>query len=541
MKPVWMLVLIFFAALVPTLPDLSRYHGDERYYTDAAITMIQSGDYLTPRYADGTERFKKPLLTYWILCASYKVFGISLFSSRLPFLLAGCGVVWLTWCLGRTLFGQEGRLSGDRPSLGSFGPAGASPYLGAVVFAANVQTMTIATRSTPDIFLCLFVTASLCGFAELLLQDASDWRSYALAYLGAGLACATKGLWGLLPILFAAAFWLWRARHISIRRFAPPQWVLAGAAIGLSWFIVEALKYGRASLQVFLEDQTMVQAEPVKWFLLSNVLDYGWATLRHFLPWSLLALLGARQFKAFASENRKALWFALGWFALIFIVFSFGFVHRTRYLLPTYPCVAVILGAFLVSLAQQPWQRRLNMGILSLGIAAGLFMVVLGLRLDWRLVAGGVVVAMLAVIFLKNPRLMGTGIFLIAAFSIVMLCTRSLFDVNPAPWIARQLEAFAGQPIAVLGMPPVINSQVRLISGGRINPQETTEIPANGVLVVGESRREEVSAAGYELKLAGFRTKGMRGRDIWRAWRSGKREDMFEGNRQNFYIATLLP
>src|SRR5437867_3418181 len=64
MKPVLMLVAIFFAALVPTLRDLSRYHGDERYYTDAAITMIQSGDYLTPRYADGTERFKKPLLTY---------------------------------------------------------------------------------------------------------------------------------------------------------------------------------------------------------------------------------------------------------------------------------------------------------------------------------------------------------------------------------------------------------------------------------------------------------------------------------------------
>ena len=108
MKPILLLVLLFFGALLPTLPEVARYHGDERYYTDAAITMVQSGDYLTPRYADGTERFKKPLLTYWILCASYKLFGISVFSSRLPFLLAGCGVLWLTWRLGRTLFVTTG-------------------------------------------------------------------------------------------------------------------------------------------------------------------------------------------------------------------------------------------------------------------------------------------------------------------------------------------------------------------------------------------------------------------------------------------------
>ena len=520
MKPLLMLVVIFFAALVPTLPDLSRYHGDERYYTDAAITMIQSGDYLTPRYADGTERFKKPLLTYWILCASYKVFGISVFSSRLPFLLAGCGVLWLTCRLGRTLFDKM------EPAL-----------LGAVALAANIQTMTIATRSTPDILLCLFVTASLCGFAELLLRDARDRRSYALAYLGAGLACATKGLWGLLPLLFAIAFWRWRARHIPFLHFAPPQWLLAAAAIGLSWFIVAALKYGRASLQVFLEDQTMVQAEPVKWFLLSNVLDYGWATLRHFLPWSLLALVGVRHFKLFATENRKALWFALGWYALVFIIFSFGFVHRTRYLLPTYPCIAAVLGAFLVSLAQHAWARRVNVAILQVGIAAGVFMVLLGARLDWHLTTGGVVMAALAVVFLRNARLMATGVFLIAAFSIAMLSARPLFGVNPAIQIARKLQPFNGQPIVTLGMPPVIDSQVRLVSGGHLNPKEIDSVPTNAVLLLSESWRDKVASAGYEVTLAGFRTKRMPWRDIWRAWRTGRRENIFEHNRQNFYIA----
>lgn len=521
MKPILLLVLLFFGALLPTLPKLARYHGDERYYTDAAITMIQSGDYLTPRYADGTERFKKPLLTYWILCASYKVLGISVFSSRLPFLFAGCGVVWLTWRLGRTLFAAPG------PAL-----------IGAVVLAANVQTMTIATRSTPDIFLCLFVTASLCGFAELLLPESVNWRSYALAYLGAGLACATKGLWGLLPLLFATGFWLWRGRHIPFFRFAPPQWVLAATVIGLSWFVVAAFKYGSSSLQVFLEDQTMVQAEPVKWFLVSNVLDYAWATLRHFLPWSILALIGALRFKAFAQTNGNALSFALGWYALIFLVFSLGFVHRTRYLLPTYPCIAVVLGAFLVSLTDQAWQRRINLGILQMGLMSGLLTVIIGARLDWRLAAGGAVMAVLAGVFLINPRLMGTGVFLIAAFAITMLCWRPLVEVNPAAEIARELDPFVRYPIAALGVPPVINSQVRLASGGRLNPIEVPSVPTNTVLIVVENCREDAAAAGYQFMPAGFRTKRLGVGDILRAWRTGRREPMFERNRQDFYIAT---
>ncbi|HKQ37460.1 MAG TPA: glycosyltransferase family 39 protein [Verrucomicrobiae bacterium] len=524
MKPVLLLSGLFFAALIPTLPDLSRYHGDERYYTDAAITMIQSGDYLTPRYADGTERFKKPLLTYWILCASYKVFGITVFSSRLPFLLAGCGVVWLTWRLGQTLFVTT------EPAL-----------VGALVLAANVQTMTIATRSTPDILLCLFVTASLCGFAELLLRDSRDWRSYALAYLGAGLACATKGLWGLLPLLFALSFWLCRSRHIRISRFAPPQWVLAAAVIGLSWFIVAASKYGRASLQVFLEDQTMVQAEPVKWFLVSNMVEYASATLRHFLPWSLLALVRAPRFKGFAQNNSKALWFALGWYALIFIGFSFGFVRRTRYLLPTYPCVAVVLGAFLSSVKDDVRLRRMSLVFLCLGIVAGALAAILGARLDWRLTIGGLLIAGIGVMLLKAARLSAIGIFTILMFSIAMLSWRPLVEVNPALEIARKLQAFALQPIATLGVPPVIGSQLRLISRGRLNPRQDNSVRSSEVLLVSEAWREEVEAADYQLTPTGFRTKGIRGSDVWRAWRNGRREEIFERNRQNFYIAIPPP
>ena len=534
---VGLLIVIFFIALLPTLPDLSRYHGDERFYTDAAITMVQSGDYLTPRYADGTERFKKPLLTYWVLCASYKVIGVSVFSSRLPFLLAGCGVVWLTWRLGRTLFGTGG-----------------TALLSAVVIAANIQTMTIATRSTPDILLCLFVTASLCGFADLLLRESRGWKSYALAYLGAGLACATKGLWGALPVLFALLFWVFARRpRFPLLRVAPPGWVFAGAAIGLSWFIAAAVMHGSSSLEIFLKDQTMASPEPVKWFFISNVMEYAWATARHFVPWILIAAAGAcagwASLKQFARSYRQALWFSLGWYTTVFLIFSFGSLERTRYLLPTYPCIAVACGALLDYLARQPRPaarlQRFVVALLSVGIVLGAISVI-GWRLDWRAGVGGLFIAMAAAVLLRLCRrtqpMFALGSFMIVAFSVVMLTWRPPFGINPADALARQLSEpqFAGRPLAALGIPPVINSQLRLVSGGKINPREVSspgDLNANAVVLVGESWREQVAAAGYDVTAAPFRTKRVRAKDIWKALRTGRKEDSLDSGRQDFFIA----
>ena len=64
---------------------MTRYHGDERFYTDAEVSMVDSGDWLSPRYPDGRLRVEKPILSYLILVGSYEALGVSLFASRLPF------------------------------------------------------------------------------------------------------------------------------------------------------------------------------------------------------------------------------------------------------------------------------------------------------------------------------------------------------------------------------------------------------------------------------------------------------------------------
>ena len=65
------------------------------------------GDYFTPCNYDGTPYLRKPILTFWAIAASYKIFGINLFSSRIPFLIAGCIIIWLTYKLLSCSFGVK--------------------------------------------------------------------------------------------------------------------------------------------------------------------------------------------------------------------------------------------------------------------------------------------------------------------------------------------------------------------------------------------------------------------------------------------------
>ncbi len=74
---VGVLMLFFFACLLPFVVGFIKHHPDERHYTDAAIQMMKSGDYLTPRTLEGELRLKKPLLPYWLVTAGYQAGGVS--------------------------------------------------------------------------------------------------------------------------------------------------------------------------------------------------------------------------------------------------------------------------------------------------------------------------------------------------------------------------------------------------------------------------------------------------------------------------------
>ena len=71
-----------------------------------ARNMITSGDWVTPRL-DGVVYLEKPPLIYWLIAASYKIFGIHDWAARVPMALASLAVCWLTTAFGIWAFGRR--------------------------------------------------------------------------------------------------------------------------------------------------------------------------------------------------------------------------------------------------------------------------------------------------------------------------------------------------------------------------------------------------------------------------------------------------
>ena len=89
-------LLLFFGPL--NLRSL--WETDEARYAEIAREMLQSGDWITPRL-NFVKYFEKPVLTYWLVAASFKLFGIADWSARLTPALFGTLTVLLTYLLGR--------------------------------------------------------------------------------------------------------------------------------------------------------------------------------------------------------------------------------------------------------------------------------------------------------------------------------------------------------------------------------------------------------------------------------------------------------
>ena len=79
--PFFVLVLLASALFFLGLGTPGLFDADEPAYAGAAREMLERGDWVTP-YFNGQPRFDKPILFYWLILLSYRVFGITEFAVR---------------------------------------------------------------------------------------------------------------------------------------------------------------------------------------------------------------------------------------------------------------------------------------------------------------------------------------------------------------------------------------------------------------------------------------------------------------------------
>lgn len=512
------LVIVFVAIHAPLLGDYTWHHADEYLYTDAVIRMRDAGDLSTPRWADGTLRFNKPLLTYWAVATSFAAFGVGLAASRLPFLLAATLLAWITWRSALLWLGDP------RAAL-----------LAVAILLAHPETAELATRATPDMLLCLFVMVSLYGIARLLLDDGPPAGAARTAWAGAGLAVATKGLPGLLALAYGAAALLPAGR---LRRLLSPSAIVLGAALATAGMATAVLRHGGDALLGLWADQVGDRTLGASiGGIARNLGAQAAALIVELLPWTAFLLAGGGATRAAAARRPTLLAFTLGWTVLLLLLSALPEFTRPRYLAPATPLLAIACAGLLADVARHvvPVGRAARVLLAAIALGGGALALV-GLRVAPAWIAAGTIVAGVAAVAPFRAR---DGVAALTALAAGAMLASGLLDglvrptvlASPAPALARCLEArgAAGLPAATVGEVNTIPADLRLATGGRLDVTMVPDIPrlqAGGVsyatLLAPGGVAGRLEALGFRLIPCGREVRGLTPGDWWTVVRTGR-------------------
>jgi 4-amino-4-deoxy-L-arabinose transferase-like glycosyltransferase len=220
---VWVLLAAIYAAVQfaslfspPLLDDADAGHAQ------LAQHMVYSGDLVTPKI-DGIRHIEKPPLPFWLVAASYEIFGQNTFATHLPNSLAMLGLTWLAWLWARRAWGGRAGLYAGLGVLTAVGPF--------------LFTRFIIPEAELSFFLLIALYALITG-----LEDNLPLHFYWI-YAAVALATLTKGL--IAPVFFVGAAIPYLALTGQWRRWRslkPVTGFLLFLAIAAPWHILCGLR-----------------------------------------------------------------------------------------------------------------------------------------------------------------------------------------------------------------------------------------------------------------------------------------------------------
>lgn len=311
---------------------------NESFYGEAVREMAESGNYIDISY-NYHPRFNKPPLTYWLMAASTRLFGMHEVAMRLPVVLLGFGAAVLTWAMARRLYGETTAL------------------LAFVMEVVSFQVVAGKHYASPEIPLLFFFTLTLWCFLEWDLTGRK--RYMAATAVALGLTVLTKGYPYLILFAGIALFYLLLQSGASPSKFLRRAWssnllaalVLAGA-MGAAWYGVMYLRNGDAYLEV-LNRETLERALHEKsGSLLETLLFYPGVTMWSFFPYSTL-LLAAIPFYISRPERLKEVKFAGAWLLVMLVMFTAAKGKIPTYFIQANPAFALLCSHFAMS-----WKPR---------------------------------------------------------------------------------------------------------------------------------------------------------------------------------------
>jgi 4-amino-4-deoxy-L-arabinose transferase-like glycosyltransferase len=316
-----------------------------------ARNMLESGDWVTARL-NGIAYLEKAPLVYWMMAASYRVFGVHDWAARLPLAVAVVILCWLTYRFGRWAFGED-----------------AGFYAG-LVLATSTGLFLFTRILIPDATLTLAITGAIWIWVRQLERDeepALKWPVLLGVCLGTGLVL--KGLIAVVfPLVSGVVYMMvsgqllsresWRRLHLGIAAavallVAAPWHVLAtlrnppyfaltlhsgpGQYRGFFWFYFINEHLLRFLNLRYPRDYNTV---PCLWFWLLNLV---WI-----FPWSVYLLASPKLSYRTTTRSGRVGLMALCWIATVMLFFTFS-TTQEYYSMPIYPALALLIGSAVVS------------------------------------------------------------------------------------------------------------------------------------------------------------------------------------------------
>ncbi len=312
--------------------DISaQFTGDENFYYRSAANMIETGDWLTPRYY-GRERFQKPILYYWLVASSFRVFGVNWYAARLPSILFAALTVLLAYLMGLHIFRRR------RFAL-----------FGALLLACTFKFFKYARFAIPDMTLLFFITASFYIFMKIA-DGPARYRKYLwpVFFLALGLGTMTKGpIAVIVPLVSIAAYRVFSGRQIPVT----PRDIITGLllylAVTLPWFAAMYLIHGNSYLAHLWTREIAGRVERKE---VIGFFFYVPVIFLRFLPWSLLFPRGAARAVKYArrgDDDHKWHGLMLSWFFTVFVIFSLMGEKHSQYMLAlTVPFALIVAAGF---------------------------------------------------------------------------------------------------------------------------------------------------------------------------------------------------
>jgi len=339
--------VLLVASILPYFIDLggsSIWDANEAFYVETPREMLQRGDFISPTF-NYVPRLNKPVLSYWIVAAFYKVFAVSIGVQRLPIALGAVTII-----LGALLLAY----AAGNLEAGLWAATG---------LAVAPRLVMFGRRIFIDIYISMFMTLTLTFFALAERYPERRRLFLLLMYACVGLGVLTKG--PVAAALPALVFGIYLLLHRELKRVTEmmiPVGVVIVLAIVVPWYAALYQRYGWTYITSFIVGENIaryteglgVEQRRGLWFYLPVVFSDSF-------PWSLCLFGAARLWLSgwrartavktpraipddLAFRIQTLLWL---WIVVIVIFFTFSAAKQDLYIFPIVPAVAALAGLFI--------------------------------------------------------------------------------------------------------------------------------------------------------------------------------------------------